>query len=32
MTGFGASAPGGKLFEHFGVTAGAVVAEVKKRI
>ncbi|MCH8238119.1 MAG: transketolase, partial [Proteobacteria bacterium] len=32
MTGFGASAPGGVLFEHFGITAEAVVAEVKKRL
>jgi len=32
MTGFGASAPGEKLFPHFGITADAVVAEVKKRL
>jgi len=32
MTGFGASAPGGVLFEHFGITAEAVVSEVKKRL
>jgi len=32
MTGFGASAPGDKLFPHFGITAEAVVAEVKKRM
>ena len=32
MTGFGASAPGGQLFEHFGITAEAVVSEVKKRL
>jgi transketolase len=29
MTGFGASAPAGALFEHFGITADAAVAEVK---
>ena len=29
MTGFGASAPAGKLFEHFGLTA-AKVAEVAR--
>jgi len=32
MAGFGASAPGDKLFPHFGITAEAVVAEVKKRL
>ena len=32
MDGFGASAPAGKLFEHFGITAGAVVAQVKERL
>ena len=32
MTGFGASAPAGKLFKHFGITAEAVVSEVKKRL
>jgi len=32
MTGFGASAPAGDLFEHFGITAKAVVSEVKKRL
>ena len=32
MTGFGASAPAGDLFKHFGITAEAVVAEVKKRL
>ncbi len=32
MTGFGASAPAGELFEHFGITADAVVTEVKKRL
>ena len=30
MHSFGASAPGGQLFEHFGITTDAVVAEVKK--
>ena len=28
MTSFGASAPGGKLFEHFGITADTVAATV----
>ena len=32
MTGFGASAPAGALFEHFGITADAVVAAVKSRL
>lgn len=32
MKGFGASAPGGKLFEHFGITTDAVVAAVKKTL
>lgn len=32
MTGFGASAPAGDLFKHFGITADAVVTEVKKRL
>ena len=32
MTGFGASAPAGDLFEHFGVTAAAVAAEAKRLI
>lgn len=32
MDGFGASAPAGKLFEHFGITAGAVVAQAKERL
>ena len=31
MTGFGASAPGGKLFEHFGITTDAVIAAVKEQ-
>ena len=29
MDSFGASAPAGELFEHFGITAEAVVAKVK---
>lgn len=32
MKGFGASAPGGQLFEHFGITTDAVVAAVKKTL
>ena len=32
MTGFGASAPAGDLFAHFGITAEAVVAAVKARL
>ncbi len=32
MTGFGASAPAGDLFKHFGITADAVATEVKKRL
>jgi len=32
MTGFGASAPAGQLFEHFGITAEKVVEEVKVRL
>ncbi len=32
MTGFGASAPGGALYEHFGITADAMVAEAKARL
>jgi len=32
MDGFGASAPAGQLFEHFGITADSVVAEVKARL
>ena len=31
MTGFGASAPGGKLFEHFGITTDAVIVAVKEQ-
>ena len=29
MSSFGASAPAGELFKHFGITADAVAAEVK---
>ena len=32
MTGFGASAPAGDLFEHFGITAAAVATEAKRLI
>lgn len=32
MDGFGASAPAGQLFEHFGITADNVVNQVKSRI
>ena len=32
MTGFGASAPAGALYEHFGITAAAVVEEVTARL
>ncbi len=32
MDGFGASAPAGQLFEHFGITADNVVNEVKTRL
>ena len=32
MTGFGASAPAGDLFDHFGITAEAVAAEAKRLI
>ena len=32
MNSFGASAPYQKLYEHFGITAEAVAAEVKKRV
>jgi transketolase len=31
MTGFGASAPAGDLYKHFGITADAVTAEVQAR-
>jgi transketolase len=32
MTGFGASAPAEALFKHFGITAEAVVAAVRKQL
>jgi transketolase len=32
MSGFGASAPFEDLYRHFGITAEAVVAAVKKRL
>jgi len=32
MSGFGASAPAEELYEHFGITAEAVVAKVKARL
>jgi transketolase len=32
MGGFGASAPGEDLFRHFGITAEAVTAAVRKRL
>ncbi len=32
MTGFGASAPGGALFEHFGITAENVVTAARARL
>ena len=32
MTGFGASAPAGELYKHFGITSEAVVKAVKDRI
>jgi transketolase len=32
MTGFGASAPGGDLFKHFGITPAAVAEAVKARL
>ena len=31
MTGFGASAPGGALYEHFGITAEAVAAAARQQ-
>jgi transketolase len=30
MTGYGASAPAGALFKHFGITADAVVAAARE--
>ncbi len=32
MTGFGASAPAADLYEHFGITAGAVANAAKQRL
>ncbi len=32
MTGFGASAPAGDLFEHFGITVDAIVAKAKQKL
>jgi transketolase len=32
MDGFGASAPAGDLYKHFGITADAVVDAVKERL
>jgi transketolase len=32
MTGFGASAPAGELYKHFGITADAVVAAAKSKL
>ena len=32
MTGFGASAPGGALYEHFGITAEAVAAAARQQM
>ena len=32
MKGFGASGPAAKLYEHFGITAAAVVEQVKARL
>ena len=32
MRGFGASAPASDLYKHFGITADAVVAAVKRRV
>ena len=32
MTGFGASAPYGALYEHFGITAAAVAAAARERL
>jgi transketolase len=30
MTGFGASGPAAALYEHFGITPAAIVAEAKR--
>ena len=32
MNGFGASGPGGQLFEHFGITTDAIVAMAKAKL
>ena len=32
MTGFGASAPAGELYKHFGITSDAIVEAVKARV
>ena len=32
MSGFGASAPAGILFEKFGINASTIVAEARKRL
>jgi len=32
MTGFGASAPADDLFKHFGITAEAAVAAVRRKL
>jgi transketolase len=32
MDGFGASAPAGQLYEHFGITAAAVEAAIRERV
>jgi transketolase len=32
MTGFGASAPAPDLYRHFGITAEAVVEQIRKRL
>jgi transketolase len=32
MEGFGASAPADQLFQHFGITADAIVAAAQKRL
>ncbi len=32
MTGFGASGPADKLYEHFGITADAIIARAKARL
>jgi transketolase len=30
MAGFGASGPADRLYEHFGITAAAIVAEAQR--